>query len=175
MAFDTDLGRLRSLPETPLRALKRSFWWVRKTFFSKPKPENPAVVVDMDEETVEAFLGTHFFEPGWEMSYHYRNEIVNLRRVQYVADHPSGMEWWQTHIRGYDHPDGIELAAHFEPEPAEHPDAHLSGDHIDVPAGNATLAGLLEEAGVGFQRIGDWAGTDADVDVDERATSDADS
>jgi len=55
MAFDTDLGRLRHLPETPLRALKWSFWWFRKTFFSKPKPENPAVVVPMGEEEAERF------------------------------------------------------------------------------------------------------------------------
>ena len=156
MTFDTDIGRLRHLPERPLRALKWSFWWFRKTFFSKPKPENPAVVVSMAEKEAEAFLGEHFFEPGWEMSYHYHNEIVNVRRVQYVRDHPSGMDWWQTHIRGYAHPDGLELAAHFEPEPAEHPDAHLDGEFIDVARGNETLAGVLEEAGVAFERIGDW-------------------
>ncbi|WP_251343285.1 hypothetical protein [Haloplanus halophilus] len=172
MVFELDIERLRHLPETPLRALKRSFWWVRKTFFSKPKPENPAVVVAMDEPEAEAFLGERFFEPGWEMSYSYRNEIVNLRRVRYVRDHPSGLEWWQTHIRGYVHPDGLELAAHFEPEPAEHPDAHVSGEFIDVPRGNATLVGILEDAGVGFQRIGDWGEgeettdrTAADVDA----------
>jgi hypothetical protein len=73
------------------------------------------------------------------------------------------MHWWQTHIRGYAHPDGLELAAHFEPEPAEHPDAHVDGDYIDVPRGNATLAGILEEAGVEFRRIGDWE--DADIDA----------
>jgi len=156
MTFDTDLGRLRHLPEAPLRTLKWSFWWLRKTFFSKPKPENPAVVVDMDESAAEAFLGAHFFEPGWEMSYHYHNEIVNVRRVRYLDDHPSGLHWWQTHIRGYTHPDGLELTAHLEPEPAEHPDAHLDGEFIDVSRGNATLVGLLREADVEFRRIGDW-------------------
>jgi hypothetical protein len=162
MTFEFDVERLRHLPETPLRALRHSFWWFRKTFFSKSKPENPAIVVSMDEPEAEAFLGERFFEPGWEMSYHYRNEIVNMRRVRYVRDHPSGMHWWQTHIRGYEHPDGLELASHFEPEPAEHPDAHVDGDYIDVPRGNATLVGILEDAGVEFRRIGDWE--DADVD-----------
>jgi hypothetical protein len=165
MPLDTDLGRLRHLPETPLKALRRSFWWVRKTFFSKPKPENPAVVVDISEAEAEAFLGERFFEPGWELSYHYHNEIVNVRRVQYISDHPSGLEWWQTHIRGYDHPEGLELTAHLEPEPAEHPDAHVDGDYIDVPRGNATLVGILEEAGVEFRRIGNWS-TDGTVTVD---------
>jgi hypothetical protein len=169
MAIDTDIGRLRHLPEKPLRALKWSFWWLRKTFFSKPKPENPAVVVDMDEAGAEAFLGEHFFEPGWEMSYHYHNEIVNVRRVQYVGDHASGLRWWQTHIRGYDHPGGLELTAHFEPEPAEHPDAHLDGEFIDVPRGNATLVGILEEEGMAFERIGDWS--DADETTDRVTTS----
>ena len=156
MTFDIDTGRLRHLPETPLRALRHSFWWFRKTFFSKPKPENPAVVVEMGEDEAEAFLGEHFFEPGWEMSYHYHNEIVNVRRVRYIGDHPSGLRWWQTHIRGYEHPDGLELTAHLEPEPAEHPDAHLDGEFIDVHRGNETLVGILEDDGVGFQRIGDW-------------------
>ena len=169
MTFEFDIERLRHLPETPLKSLRHSFWWIRKTFFSKPKPENPAVVVAMSEPEVEAFLGEHFFEPGWELSYHYRNEIVNVRRVQYVRDHPTGMGWWQTHIRGYEHPDGIELAAHFEPEPAEHPDAHVDGDHIDVPRGNATLVGILEEEGRAFERIGDWI--DADETADRVTTS----
>jgi hypothetical protein len=163
MTFEFDIGRLRNLPETPLKALRRSFWWFRKTFFSKPKPENPAVAVAMDEPEAEAFLGERFFEPGWELSYSYRNEIVNLRRVRYVRDHPSGLHWWQTHIRGYSHPDGLELAAHFEPEPAEHPDAHVDGDYIDVPRGNETLVGILEEAGVEFRRIGDWEHADVDA------------
>ncbi|GAB6861416.1 hypothetical protein ACFR97_06195 [Haloplanus litoreus] len=162
MTFDTDLGRLRHLTEAPLRALKWSFWWLRKTFFSKPKPENPAVVVDMGESAAEAFLGTHFFEPGWEMSYHYHNEVVNVRRVRYLDDHPSGLHWWQTHVRGYAHPDGLELTAHLEPEPAEHPDAHLDGEFIDVPRGNATLVGLLREADVEFRRIGNWPAEPAD-------------
>jgi hypothetical protein len=156
MHFGTDIGRLRHLPETPLRALRRSFWWIRKTFFSKPKPQNPAVVVAMDEAEAVAFLGERFFEPGWEMSYSYRNEIVNVRRVRYLRDHSSGLHWWQTHIRGYDHPDGLELAAHVEPEPAEHPDEHVSGEFIDVPGGNATLVGLLDDGDVEFRRIGDW-------------------
>jgi hypothetical protein len=166
MPLDTDVGRLRHLPETPLKVLRRSFWWFRKTFFSKPKPDNPAVVVAMDEAEAEAFLGERFFEPGWEMSYSYRNEIVNVRRVHYVRDHSSGMKWWQTHVRGYTHSDGLELAAHVEPEPAEHPDAHVDGDFIDVAEGNATLVGLLADAGVEFQRIGDW-GTDGAAPADE--------
>ncbi|MFB6256976.1 MAG: hypothetical protein ABEH58_09685 [Haloplanus sp.] len=94
------------------------------------------------------------------MSYHYHNEIVNVRRVQYIDGHPSGLDWWQTHIRGYDHPDGLELTAHLEPEPAEHPDAHLNGEFIDVRRGNETLVGILEADGVAFERIGDWSGTD---------------
>jgi len=57
MQFEFDIERLRHRPETPLRALRRSFWWVRKTFFSKPKPENPAVVVPMDEPVLRTGLG----------------------------------------------------------------------------------------------------------------------
>jgi len=76
--------------------------------------------------------------------------------VQYIGDHPSGLPWWQTHIRGYEYPDSLELTSHLEPEPAEHPDAHLDGELIDVPRGNATLVELLEGAGIEYERIGTW-------------------
>jgi hypothetical protein len=94
-------------------------------------------------------LGRHNFEPGWELSYHYRGEILNLRRVEYV-DHSSGLEWWQVHLRGYDHPDGLELAAHFETEPSEHPDAHAEMFGLDVDRGMATLTELLDEHGIEY-------------------------
>lgn len=163
MAFDTDVDRLRHLPDL-LGQLKRAYWWVRKTFFTKQPPENPAVLVDMSTDDAEALFGQHFFEPGWEMSYNYHNEVVNLRRVQHVPETgPTSLEWWQVHIRGYchdRHPNGtcreLELVAHLEPEPIEHPDAHISGRFIDVARGNEVVVDLLERNDIAYETIGDW-------------------
>jgi hypothetical protein len=76
-----------------------------------------------------------------------------------------GIEWWQVHIRGYCHArDGprntcsqLELTAHFEPEPVEYPDAHLSGNFIDVARGNRVLVDVLEENDVPYRKVGDWS------------------
>jgi len=101
------LERLRHLPGTPLASLRRSVWWIRKTFFTRPRPGNPGYVVPLTEDDVKRLLGRHYFDPGWEFSYSYRHEVVNLRRVEFY-DHPDYLEceWWQVHIRGYDHPRG---------------------------------------------------------------------
>ena len=132
--LSTDLKRIRHLPEGPLKAVRLSLWWLRKTFFTKPKPDNPAVFVRLTNQELVELLGREYFEPGWELSYSYRNETLNLRRVEYVAAHPLGYEWWQVHLRGYLHEAGsrfeedtFELAAHFEVEPTEYPSAHIQG------------------------------------------------
>jgi hypothetical protein len=88
--FSTDIDRPRHLPEGPLKTAKFSLWWVRETFFSKDKPPNPAVYVRLTERGIVEVLGPERFEPGWELSYSYRNEELSLRRVEYVADHPLG-------------------------------------------------------------------------------------
>ncbi len=124
---------------------------MRKTFFTKPRSSTRSLTVPLSVAEVTRLLGQHHFEPGWELSYHYRGEILNLRRVEYVA-HPSGLEWWQVHLRGYDHPDGLELAAHFETEPSEHPDTHIETVGLDVDRGMATLTDLLDEHDVEYER-----------------------
>ena len=152
--FSTDVDRLRHLPEGPLKMAKFSLWWLRKTFFSKDKPPNPAVYVDLSEREIVEVLGPEHFEPGWEFSYSYRNEALNLRRVEYVADHPLGYRWWQVHLRGYEHEDGrFELAAHFEVEPTEHPRAHIDHVGLDVERGNRALMAVLDDHGVAYEYL----------------------
>jgi hypothetical protein len=93
------------------------------------------------------------------MSYSFRGEILNLRRVEWahVPAFPD-LPWWQVHIRGYRHddPPGLELTAHFEAEPAEHPKEHLDHLGIDVPRGNAVMQQILDEAGVEYTTSSDW-------------------
>lgn len=144
LLFPTFVGQIRYLQRVPLRSFHLSLWWIRKGWFTRPRPLEPSVVVPLPEEAVTRLLDQNDFEPGWPLSYNYRDEIFNLRRVEYV-DHPSGFEWWQVHIRGYNHPDGIEVAAHFEPEPRKHPRAHITLFGLDVDRGMETLTMLLDE------------------------------
>lgn len=149
-----DRERLEHLPEGPLKMGKRILWWLRKTVFTKDKPANPAVFVDLDERAIVEILGQQYFEPGWEISYSYRNESLNLRRVQYVPDHPLGFEWWQVHVRGYEiTPNRFELAAHFELEPTEYPSLHVKHVGIDVDRGNEELMRIFDEEGVEYEYL----------------------
>lgn len=149
-----DRERLEHLPEGPLKMARFALWWIRKTFFAKAKPPNPAVFVDLTEAEIVELLGTAHFEPAWEFSYSYRHEVINLRRVEYVADHPLDYRWWQVHVRGYEHADGrFELAAHFELEPTEYPSSHIKNVGLDVERGNAELMALLDDAGVPYEHL----------------------
>jgi hypothetical protein len=146
------LDRLRHVHRAPLRNLRHSLWWVRKTFFTKPRSVTPAYLVDMTKPEVVGLFGRSHFEPGWELSYNYLGEILNLRRVEYVEE--GRYDWWQVHVRGYVHETGgIELTAHFETEPSEHPDAHVRLHGLDVDRGMSTVRDILDGAAVAYRRL----------------------
>jgi hypothetical protein len=67
-------------------------------------------------------------------------------------DHPDYPEYerWKVHIRGYDHPEGIELTAHFETEPTENPDAHIDMVGLELDRGMDALRGVLEDEGIEY-------------------------
>lgn len=155
------MERIRHLPEGPLKMARFAIWWIRKTFFTKPKPDNPAIFVPMSERELVALLGQEYFEPGWEISYSYQDEEFNLRRVEYVPDHPLGFEWWQVHVRGYFHEAGnrfdedtFELAAHFEVEPTEYPSAHINNVGLEIERGTRALMEILDAHGIEYQYLG---------------------
>ncbi len=142
-----------TLTDTLLCDLRRLVLSVRGRFFTRPKPFEPSLVVSLTESEVERLLGGRHFAPNWELSFAYFGEVLNLRRVEYVADHPTGYEWWQVHVRGYHHPDGVELTAHFETDPSESPDAHVDRVGIDIDRGLETLRDVLEEEGVTYRSL----------------------
>lgn len=150
---------------------RRSLGFARKTFFTKPRSTHPGVVVPLSEVEVAELLGKHHFEPAWEQSHAYREEVLNMRRVEYVDRHPEfpEYEWWQTHVRGYTHDDGFELVAHFETYSDEYRRAYENGIGLDVERGLETLKDLLGREGVEYREIrtegsGRGAGVNADPD-----------
>lgn len=143
------IDRLKHIHEAPLKNLRRSFWWFRKTFFTKPPSVTPAYLVELSKPEIVRFFGQRYFEPGWEMSYHYQGEVLNVRRVEHT-DHDR-YAWWQVHIRGFlNGESGIELAAHYETEPTEHPDAHIRQSGIDVEHGMTVIRDLMDEGGIEY-------------------------
>lgn len=148
----TVADRLRHIHRAPLRNLRHSLWWIRKTFFTKQRSATPAYLVEMTKPAVVQLFGHHYFEPGWELSYNYLGEVLNLRRVEYADGRE--YEWWQVHIRGYWHAEGgIELTAHYETEPSEHPDAHTRLYGLDVDRGMTAIESILENEGVDYQYL----------------------
>lgn len=144
--------RLRHIHETPLKSLRRSLWWIRKTFFTKPRSDTPAYLVTLSKPEIVRFFGQRHFDPGWEMSYNYHGEVLNLRRIEYV-DHER-YNWWQVHIRGFLHQkDGIELTAHYETEPSEHPDAHINLYGLNVEKGMTAIREIMDDGGVEYEYL----------------------
>lgn len=148
---DALIGQRQSLRSASVRGLRWSLRWLRKTWFTRPRPLKPSITVPLSADRVTRLLARSGFEPGWPWSYNYRDEILNLRRIERLA-HPSGLEWWQVHVRGYDHSEGIELTAHFEPEPRRHPRAHITLFGLDIDRGMETLLELLDSNRIEY----DW-------------------
>ncbi|EMA28457.1 hypothetical protein [Halobiforma nitratireducens] len=161
-----------ALTDAVLRDLRRLFLSARGRFFTRPKPPEPAIVVDLTVDEVERLLGEEHFAPNWDLSFAYFGEVCNLRRVEYVADHPLGYRWWQVHVRGYHHPDGIELTAHFETNPSESPDAHVDRVGIDVPRGLKSLRDVLEAHNVPYESI-DPTGSPSSSEDERPASSES--
>lgn len=158
--FEFDIERLKGIADAPFNFLRFSLWWIRKTFFTRPRSKTDSLVVSRSKPEIKELFGRHYFEPGWETSYQYRNEILNYRRVEYDADREPPLEWWQVHIRGYAHPPGsgrtsskVELTAHYEPEPVEHPDAHVSKNHIVLDRGMEAMRAVLDENDVEYELV----------------------
>lgn len=140
------------LVNLPWRAFRGSLYLLRKVYFSVPRPDlrgllvgNPSGVEQPLVDRIRAVLGDHYFGPN-HWSYHYKGEILNLRRVVHDETRVDGLEYFQDHIRGFPHPGGLELVAHFEPDPVEHSRAHLSDEYVDWGEGMNRLEAVLEAA-----------------------------
>lgn len=155
----------------PWNVLKRWYALGRRRWFAAPRPEgiyyrvDDVVLAGPSDETaqrtadwIETKLGSaHSYAPNWEFSYYKRGEILNLARVVYEpSPEQPDLEWWQAHVRGWpvrERPGAIDLQAHWETEPTEHPDAHLDGVGMDVGYGMDLLARHLDDVGIEFEEV----------------------
>lgn len=141
----------RDLPWSNIRLAYR---WMRRNYFQVDRQEGKHLVIPASEiGRVEPALGQFSFAPNWEQSY-YKGEDINLARVYYderVIDDQE-IRWWQTHARGFIHPDGsMWIRGHDEPEPTEYPVAHLDGIDYDIQKGLEDIAMYLDQSGIPYE------------------------
>lgn len=138
---------LTLVPWDTIRSLHR---WVRRTFFRHGRCDGAHLHVECDEDTLVRALGERSFAPNWEYSYYSYGEQLNLAHVLYEEE--KGVVWWQTHVRAWEHDDGYDLAAHWEPEPTEHPDEHLDEYYQNKVRGMRQLIYVLNDAGIEYTK-----------------------
>lgn len=138
----------------PWKPLQGAYRWFRRTFFTKPAPGGTYIVVDpiTFDDPIDIELGQFSFAPNWEQSYNMRGEDFNVARVvqAHHIDYP-GVVWWQCHLRGWYYEDKLYLSAHWEPEPIEHPEAHLNADGFNAERGRSILKTYLDRLEIPYQ------------------------
>jgi len=123
-------GRLRLL-SLPLRSFKRLIYELRRTFFTHPAKNHTQAPVSLSLGALRIMIGEQSYELEWPLSYRYEGEDLNARRYYY--DPENTLPHRQVHIRAWETENGVEIYAHEEPSPIQHPVAHLkSADMVDV-------------------------------------------
>lgn len=114
------------------------------------RPHGPYLGVAADITTVGEALYSVSFQPAWDASGLFRGENLNMaRRSASPPPEHSEIEWWRTHVRGWQRPDGgCWLRAHYEPSARDHPMAHAQEVGYDVPTGMRALMDALAAAGL---------------------------
>lgn len=133
----------------PWAAKREIFRWFRRSYFTKDKPDHPSFVVDMTADEVRETLGRQGFVPEWPLSYVYGGEVLNCRT--YFYDPRESLPHRQIHVRAFEHPDGLEILAHAEPDPVHHPQAHLESHDMEFTKANDFVKRRLEnEVPIGY-------------------------
>lgn len=142
----------------PWPRLERAFQRRIRGRFFRVESTHPYQIIDADGEKVKQVLARNHFATWNVLSYYYVHvecgaETLNMRRIESLD--PGG-RFWQTHIRGFEHPGGFLICPHFELCPVEHPAAHLDKEGLNVPIGMETARKIWEANGISvLQRSSD--------------------
>lgn len=149
--IEIDPNRLVNLDDLPWKTIRRTLRWGKKTFVTDDRSDVQSLRIDATQAQIRELLGNCYFEPNWEFSTYYAGEVLNLRRVRY-ADHDR-LAWWQVHVRGFQEGNSLELDPHWEPEPSQHPNAHLTEDYINIERGIKALERILDEENIEYEHL----------------------
>ena len=137
----------------PWKRARLHLYRLRRWFFTRPKPDHePYIVVDATMEEVDEALRREHFICDWALSYNYEGEVLNKMRAEYVDD--EYMEY-QTHLRTFEHPEGVEILAHFELDPTGYPQKHIEEVNFDIERGVDEVAAALERQDMDFEVRGE--------------------
>lgn len=139
------------LADVPWDIIKHYFRVLRGFLFTKNVPE-PDIFVNCTIDEIRIVLGKHYFTNGWELSYSYRGEDLNMRRPDYVDDE---YRWYQNHVRGWLTCGGVELSIHHELEPTEYPEEHLNNINYSKNKAIKQILNILDEEDIEYKILND--------------------
>lgn len=143
------MPNIKRTPAWLLRYIKKAFDYVRSFLFTKNVDDRGIdIVAFVSIEELRDELGDAYFTNGWELSYNYRGEDLNMRRPLRKDD---TYEWYQTHVRAWGGEWTTRISVHEDLEPTQYPYYHLNppddavfsqDDAIDA------VAAVLDDAGI---------------------------
>lgn len=155
------IGRL------PYQVMRESIREYGDRYFGRKRPKGvPALLVDVDADTIEAALRPRHYESGDLTSYEYADEVLNLRRPRgWMSDPKTGRDVpMETHVRTFDVDGGGSLLlVHDEANRYEATGEHLSPGLYSWERGRDIAEEDLEDAGIDVQRIESERRADVDV------------
>lgn len=140
----------RFMARLPWTRLQHGFQeQIRRRFF-RLEGAHPYQLLDADRQRVKEVLARNHFATWHVISYFYVHEafgeeVLNMRRIESLDREG---RFWQTHVRGFTHPDGFVVCPHFELCPVEHPASHLDKVGLNVPIGMRNAAEIWEANGI---------------------------
>jgi len=132
--------------------IRRTFDHLRERFYTIDGKDPQIRVHDVTVDELREAFGRRFWTNGWELSYHYEGEDANMRRPIYLPKREC--PWQQDHLRAFEIEDGVELHVHREPEPTEHPAAHLdAGEHQQYDPAIESVSSLLVDLDLTYELL----------------------
>lgn len=144
------MAAIHKLDPRHWRIIRRTFDSIRQTYFSK-KARNTQFRVNVGIDELREELGKLHFTNGWELSYQYKGEDLNMRRPQWRDDQ---YNWYQLHVRAFEveGKDYVEVHAHYELEPTEHPYGHIQGTNFEINTGADMFEDILDDLQLPYSR-----------------------
>lgn len=138
------------LSRVPWRHLERRFQRTIRQQFFRVEATHPYQILDTDRQHIKEVLARNHFATWHIISYYYDHEefgeeSLNMRRIESL-DRKG--RFWQTHVRGFPHPNGFAVCPHFELCPVEHPISHLDKEGLNVPIGMKNARKIWDDNGI---------------------------
>ena len=146
------MGLTKELRNLPYEEFKRALHFTRRYWFSVGLPNVPGMVLDIDAKRLERILKEEYqYEDADRYSYHYDEEVVNVRTPHGLSDEGKQME---NHIRLFDL-EGDDWPTfcmpHYEHSRFEHWEEHINDVGLSWDRGIEIVTNVSTELGVDYK------------------------